>query len=210
LEELRAGLEPLFPGVREKFDEVKRQLDLLRNHRDEIESADQEELRRVREEISIVGEGVENRRAEMVAKEAEAAELAVQEAELKRAIEECRVKIERAERIKELNRGFEKNEVEGFKGISHDGINVETLKSLKMITGWEISKVDGANVTMVLQDEVVVSFNIEALSRGGSAMVEIPETTDPVHQFTNSAFKTTSLKGDIQSVPRLTKKLTRS
>jgi hypothetical protein len=118
LEELRGGLERGIPGVREKFEEVKGQLDLLRNHRDEIESADQEELRRVREEISIVGEGVEIRRAEMATNESEAAELAAQEAGLKRAIEECRVKIEKAERVKELNRGFEKNEVEGFKGIS--------------------------------------------------------------------------------------------
>lgn len=104
------------PGVREQYENVKSQLDTLRNHREEIESADQEELRRVREEISIVGEGVEMRRAEMQVQQQEAAKLASEEAELRKMVEACRVKIDRAERIKELNRGFEKNEVEGFKG----------------------------------------------------------------------------------------------
>ena len=45
------------------------------------------------------------------------AQLVAEEHELKRRIEECRGRIARAERVKEMNRGFEKNEVEGFKGI---------------------------------------------------------------------------------------------
>ena len=90
-------------------------MDTLRNQREEIESADQEELRRVREEISIVGEGLEARRADMEVKEREAAELDSKESELRKLIMECRVKIDRAERIKEMNRGFEKNEIEGFR-----------------------------------------------------------------------------------------------
>ena len=116
LKELRGQLEPFFPGIKEQHEEVKKQLEMLRNQREEIESADQEELRLVREEISIVSEGLETRRAEMQIKEREAAELASQEAELRKQIEECGVKITRAERVKEMNRGFEKNEVEGFRG----------------------------------------------------------------------------------------------
>jgi len=117
LAELKGQLEPLFPGIKEQHEEVKKQLEMLRNQREEIESADQEELRLVREEISIVSEGLETRRTEMQIKEREAAELASDEAELRKQIEECRVKITRAERVKEMNRGFEKNEVEGFRGI---------------------------------------------------------------------------------------------
>ena len=116
MRELRGQLEPLFPGIKEQHAIVKSQLDTLRNQREEIEMADQEELRRVREEISIVSEGLEMRRVEMEAQENDATQLSAEEAELRKHIEECRIKIDRAERVKELNRGFEKNEVEGFKG----------------------------------------------------------------------------------------------
>ncbi len=46
------------------------------------------------------------RRAEMQVQEREAKELLLEEEELKKLIEECRVKIGRAERVKELNRGI--------------------------------------------------------------------------------------------------------
>jgi len=117
LGELRRELVGKFPVVKKQWDEVKRQLELLRCQRDEIESADQDELRRVREEISIVNEGLQTRRTEIQMQAQQAEELAVQEIELRKQIEESRVKIDRAERVKELNRGFDKNEVEGFKGI---------------------------------------------------------------------------------------------
>ena len=117
LAELRGQLEPLFPGIKEQHKEIKKQLEMLRNQREEIESADQEELRLIREEISIVSEGLETRRAEMQVKEHEATELASEEAKLRKQIEECQIKITRAERVKEMNRGFEKNEVENFRGI---------------------------------------------------------------------------------------------
>lgn len=121
---MRGQLEPLFPMVQQQHEEVKQQLEVLRNQKDEIESADQDELRKVREGISIVTEGLEGRRIELKAQEKEASELASQEAELLKMIEDCRFKINRAERVKELNRGFEKNEVEGFKGII-SGFNVD-------------------------------------------------------------------------------------
>jgi len=106
-----------FPVVKKQWEEVKMQLELLRCQRDEIESADQDELHRVREEISIVNEGLETRRTEIQIQCQQAEELVAEEVELRKQIEECRVRIERAERLKELNRGFDKNEVEGLKGI---------------------------------------------------------------------------------------------
>jgi chromosome segregation ATPase len=117
LKELRNQLEPLFPGIRQQHDLVKRQLNTLRAQREEIELADQEELRRVREEISIVNEGIESRQREMEIQARDAQDLSSEEAELRRLLDESKGKIDRAERIKELNRGFEKNEVEGFKGM---------------------------------------------------------------------------------------------
>jgi len=52
----------------------------------------------------------------MGVQEQQSAQLVAEEDELKRRIEECRRRIARAERVKEMHRGFEKNEVEGFKG----------------------------------------------------------------------------------------------
>jgi hypothetical protein len=118
LKELKVVLEGVVPAVKRQHAQVKSQLDLLRSQREEIESADQEELRRVREEISIVKEGVETRTVEMQVKDAEAIRLASEEAELRKLIDECKTKIQRAERVKEMNRGFEKEEVERFRGIS--------------------------------------------------------------------------------------------
>ena len=109
-----------FPVVRSQWEQVKGQLDMLRSQRDEIESADQEELRRVREEISIVNEVLQTRRHEIQLAGEEAEKLVLEESELRRQMEECRAKIDRAERVKELNRGFDRNEVEGLKGsFSH-------------------------------------------------------------------------------------------
>jgi len=116
LAELRTTLEPLFPIVKKQYKEVKQQLEELKNQREEIELADRDELRRVREEISIVGEGLQLRNEEMAVQEQVTKELVSEEMELRKLIQECRGKIDRAERVKELNRGFEKNEVEGFKG----------------------------------------------------------------------------------------------
>ena len=50
-------------------------------------------------------------------------------------------------------------------------VDLETLKSLKEMTGWEISKVDGADVQMVFQGEVIVSFNADKLAQGQPAVV---------------------------------------
>lgn len=115
---MRAQLEPLFPVVMAQYQDVKTQLETLRHQKEEIESADQDELRRVREEISIVSDGINVRKVEMEVQQREAAALSSEESELKRTIEECKGKIDHAERVKELNRGFDKNEVESFKGIS--------------------------------------------------------------------------------------------
>jgi hypothetical protein len=120
---MRKELEPLFPIVRKQYDEVKQQLGILKSQREEIETADQDELRRVREEISIVAEGLQMRKEEMEIQERVAAELNSELAELQKNIEECRVKISRAERVKELNRGFEKNEVEGLKSMPSYGLH---------------------------------------------------------------------------------------
>ena len=124
---MRKELVDKFPVVKKQWEEVKMQLELLRCQRDEIESADQDELRRVREEISIVNEGLETRRTEIQIQAQQAEELGVEAVELRKQIEECRVRIERAERLKELNRGFDKNEVEGFKGIVPPGVKVNVV-----------------------------------------------------------------------------------
>jgi chromosome segregation ATPase len=115
LAEFREQLEPLFPVVMKASEETKRRLETLRAQREEIENADQEELRRVREELSIVAEGIETRQGEMQVQEQQGSQLAEEEVDLRRRIEECRGRIAKAERVKEVNRGFEKNEVEGFK-----------------------------------------------------------------------------------------------
>jgi hypothetical protein len=200
LKELRGQLEPLFPTVKHQYEEVKRQLDTLRNQKEEIESADQDELRRVREEISIVSEGLEMRRAEMQVREQEAKELLLEEEELKKLIGECRVKIGRAERIKELNRGFEKNEVESFKGMTFSvwWVIVENLQCLKDVSGWDVVSVDGSNIKMLYKDEINVSFNVDNLNRG--ARVEIPAQSDVIQQFAYSALTPDLLKGDIRTV----------
>ena len=200
MKELRGQLEPLFPIVKRQYEEVKQQLDTLQNQRKEIESADQDELRRVREEISIVSEGIEMRRAEMHVQEREAKELLSEEEELKRLIEECRVKIGRAERVKELNRGFEKNEVESFKGMTFSvtWVIVENLQCFRDVSGWDVLSVDGSNVKMVYKDEIKVSFNVDNVGHG--ARVDISPESDTIQQFTYSALTPDLLKGDIRTV----------
>lgn len=191
-----------FPVVRRQWKEVKEQLETLRCQRDEIESADQEELRRVREEISIVNEVLETRRTEIQLQGQEAEKLAFEEMELRRQMEDCRVKIDRAERVKELNRGFDKNEVEGFKGLLSrvdTVLMVETLGCLRDVSGWEVVRVFGRDIQMEYKNDITVSFNVDELRRGGSAKVEIPNTSDLVHTFTYSTL--TTLKGDIPTVP---------
>jgi len=202
LEEVKGQLLPLFPGVKKEWETVKRQLDMLRSHREEIQSADQDELRRVREEISIVNEGIETRRAEIATHQSEAEKLAAEEVELRKMIEECRGKIEKAELVKELNRGFEKTEVEGFKGMFSFGgvLTVDNLRWLREVSGWDILKVDGTNVRMSLRTDIIVSFDTTELARGGSATVELPSVIDPVQQFTFSALNQSALKGDVRSV----------
>lgn len=199
---MREKLEPLFPGIRNQYNNVKSQLQTLRNQREEIESADQDELRKVREEISIVSEGLEMRKQEMETQQKEAQELNSEEAELRKQIEECRVKIDRAERVKELNRGFEKNEVEEFKGILTSGkkLTIVNLHCLQEVSGWDVRRVDGANVKMAFRNEIVVSLNTEQLSRGGSATVETPPQMDPIQQFMHSSLTPTILKGNIRTV----------
>lgn len=213
---MRSQLEPLFPGIQGQYQTVKRQLETLKNQRQEIESADQEELRSVREEISIVGEGLELRKREIETREREIVELSSEETELRKRIEECRVKIDRAERIKELNRGFEKNEVEEFKGntslpssphttalrIPGTGADVlVNLRCLQDVSGWEIKRVDGTNVKMSFRNEIDVSFNINQLSQGNSAIIEPPSNIDPIQQFMFSSLTPQILKGDIKTVP---------
>lgn len=194
-----------FPVVRRQWGEVKDQLETLRCQRDEIESADQEELRRVREEISIVNEVLEARRTAIQLQGQEAEKLAFEEMELRRQMEDCRVKIDRAERVKELNRGFDKNEVEGFKGLlSHVDtvLMVETLGCLRDVSGWEVVRVCGGDIQMKYKDDITASFNVDKLRRGGSAKVEIPNSSDPVHTFTYSTL--TTLKGDVPTVTSTT------
>ena len=193
-------MEPLFPVVKRQYHDVKRQLDTLQNQREEIESADQDELRRVREEISIVSEGLEMRRVEMQVKEQEAKDLLSEEEELKKRIAECRVKIGRAERVKELNRGFEKNEVESFKGMNllHVSVTVENLQCLRDVSGWDVVNVDGSNIRMVYKDEINVSFNVDNIGR--STLVAIPPESDIIQQFTYSALTPNVLKGDVRTV----------
>jgi len=202
LSEMREQLEPLFPGIKKQYESVRGQLEMLRHQREEIESADQEELRKVREEISIVGEGLETRKREMEIREKEALELSSEEAELRKLIDECRIKIDRAERVKELNRGFEKNEVEEFKGMSRKGyrLTVVNLRCLQQVSGWEVRKVEGVNVKMAFRNEVIVSFNTDLLSHGGSATVEIPPQMDPIQQFMYTSLTPSILKGDVRTV----------
>ena len=201
LQEMRGQLEPLFPGIKEMHASVQSQLDTLRNQREEIELADQEELRRVREEISIVSEGLEMRRAEIQVQEHDAMELSSEEAALRKQIEECREKIERAERVKELNRGFEKNEVEEFKGmVVMDLAKLENLRVLGDVSGWKVTRVQGSTVEMVFEDEIAITFDVQEIGRGGSAIVKPLGVTDAIRQFTCSALTPDNLKGGLRQV----------
>jgi len=62
-----------------------------------------------------------------------------------------------------------------------------------------VVKVDGGDVQMKYKDEVMLSFNVDQLRRGGVAKVEIPDASDPVLTFTYSTLA--SLKGDVPTVP---------
>src|SRR5216117_2779448 len=135
----------------------------------------------------------------MEVQQREAAALSSDESELKRMIEECKGKIGRAERVKEMNRGFYKNEVESFKGISRfsSKLMAENLQCLKDISGWDIVHVNGTNVKMVFHGDMTVSFDIDNLARG--IKVDIQENSDPIQQFIYSAHA--DLKGDTRTVP---------
>ena len=74
------------------------------------------------------------------------------------------------------------------------------LHCLQELSGWEVKKVDGANVKMIFKNEIVVSFNANQLSRGNSATVGIPSQMDPVQQFMYSSLTPSILKGDIRTV----------
>jgi hypothetical protein len=71
---------------------------------------------------------------------------------------------------------------------------------LQEVSGWEVKKVDGANVKMIFRNEIVVSFNANQLSRGDSATVGIPSQMDPVQEFMYSSLTPSILKGDIRTV----------
>ena len=106
-------------GVRERWESVRGELQVLKCRREEIELADQFELQKVREEISVVSEGINTRKAELERQKQSAVTLAEEEKEVRRRIEECKERILKAEKVKEMNRGFEKGEVDLFKGVLH-------------------------------------------------------------------------------------------
>ena len=201
MKELR-NIEAVVSDVRKKYAEVKAQLELLRSQREEIESADQDELSRVREEISIVNEGVETRKLEMEAKEKESKELASEEEQVRQLIEKCRGKIEQAERIKEMNRGFEKEEIQSLKSnlICVMRLTKAILQCLKHVSGWEVVKIDGDDVTIVYRGSIVLAFNVHELSRGGAARVDMPSRTDPLEEFTFLVLNSAPAKGEIWTV----------
>ena len=75
---------------------------------------------------------------------------------------------------------------------------VETLQCLNDVSGWEVVRVNGADIQMKYKDDVAVSFNLDNLRRGGVAKVDIPGKSDPVTTFACSAL--TTFKGDVRSV----------
>jgi len=77
---------------------------------------------------------------------------------------------------------------------------VVNLHCLHDVSGWDVKKVEGANVKMTFRNEIVVSFNTEQLSHGGSANVESPAQLDPIQQFMYASLTSTNLKGDIRTV----------
>lgn len=77
---------------------------------------------------------------------------------------------------------------------------VETLQSLKDVSGWDVVKVDRTDVRMVFKGDIYVSFNVDELARGGFAKVDIVGESDVIQQFTYSALSSSVLKGDVRTV----------
>jgi hypothetical protein len=119
LREVKPGVASAKEEVVKKWTSVKGELDVLKSRVEEIKLADQDELHRVREEISIVTEGLDLRRQELATQTSRTEELGQEELEVRKRIEVCRERVLRAERVKELNRGFERTEVLGMRGL-HD------------------------------------------------------------------------------------------
>ena len=79
----------------------------------------------------------------------------------------------------------------------------DNLQHLIEISGWSITQVQGSKIEMILEKEVIISFDTQELAKGGSAKVRAPTEIDPIRQFSFSALTPKSLKGDVRKVDRI-------